>query len=184
MYNLDKVIANYKETVGNTKTENSRLKVWNNKLEGDRKQLDNKLKNFHMKKVAVSSQTSNTIDTPYTVTDDLPPIFGSKCCIISKRPFISNSLPNLSTVLMVNVSEDDMIRDAAEEALSLQYDREIEKFYDDARARASGLRQVFEENVIGLLFDPNGWMNPLPFYEEFIDKVEYTINLLEIYCTN
>ena len=80
-----------------------------------------------------ATQTSSTFDTPYAVSDSLPPIFGSKCCIISKRPFLSNSLPNLATVTMVDVSEDDKIRDAAEEAIAIQYDREIEKFFDDAR---------------------------------------------------
>ena len=100
-----------------------------------------------------SSQTISTIDTPYSVSDPLPPIFGAKVCKRTKLPFISKSLPDISTVTLVDLSEEELIRDAAEEALNLAYDREIANFYDEARGQAARIRQIYEDNAIGKLFD-------------------------------
>ena len=56
----------------------------------------------------------------------------------------------------MDITDDDVIRDAAEEALSLAYDREVAAFYDEAREKASRMRRLYDENAIGKLFDPDG----------------------------
>ena len=69
----------------------------------------------------VSCQTNHTLDIPYLVTDALPPIFGSKLCHKSKAiNFMSLSLPNLSTVSWVKLTEEDILEDAAEQAMNDQ----------------------------------------------------------------
>ena len=57
--------------------------------------------------------------------------------------------------IFVDISEEDLIQDEAEEALSIQYDREIAQFYEEARITAANIRKVYEENAIGLLFEPS-----------------------------
>ena len=106
---------------------------------------------------AVSCQTNQTPDTPYTVTDALPPIFGSKLCHNSKAiNLFSRSIPNLSTLTWVRVTEEDNILvEEAEQALNSQYDRQIDEFYIDAKKKAKAVREVFEENYIEKLFGDN-----------------------------
>ena len=92
--------------------------------------------------------------TPYLVTDALPPIFGSKLCHRSKTiNFISRSLPNLSTLTWVRVTEEDILVEEAEQALNNQYDRQVEEFYIDAKKKAEAVREVYEENYIEKLFE-------------------------------
>ena len=77
-----------------------------------------------------SSQTCHNDEIPYSVTTALPPIFGSQLCYATKHiHHLSSSLPNLSTMNWVTVTEEDVIRDQAEEALNEQYDRKIAEFY-------------------------------------------------------
>ena len=106
--------------------------------------------------MSVSTQTINCVDTPYSILEPLPPIFGSKLCIQTKAPFMSKSLMNLATLKMVHVTQDDLLLEAAEEALSLQYDRDIENYYEKAKDKARRLREVFEEPALPMLFEPNG----------------------------
>ena len=42
-----------------------------------------------------------------------------------------NSVPNLNTLILVEQSEEDMLRDADEDALSELYDLEISNFYKE-----------------------------------------------------
>ena len=90
------------------------------------------------------------------ITSPLPLIFSSQLCHHSKRiHFLSNSLPNLSTITWVRVTEEDAIRDEAEQALCDQYDTQVRDYYDDAREKAEAVRQVYDENLIGRLFKEN-----------------------------
>ena len=68
---------------------------------------------------------------------------------------MSKSLPNLATVTWVKYSEDDVIQEAAEEALSLQYDLEVESFYRRAREKAISYHDIFDGNTFPTLFEPN-----------------------------
>ena len=105
------------------------------------------------RKESTSCQTNATLDVPYSVSDPLPPIFGSQLCNISKQVgYISRSLPNMFTLDWIKISEDSLV-EAAEEALNEQYDRQVAEFYDKAREKAKGLRDVFEENCIAELFE-------------------------------
>ena len=45
----------------------------------------------------------------------------------------------------------------AEEALNEQYDRQIEDYYREAKLQAESVRQVYEENGIGKLFDEENY---------------------------
>ena len=103
----------------------------------------------------MSSQTPSSIDTPYLITEELPPIFGSPMCWKSKPVSMYNSLPNLTSLIWIDKTEDMLASEAAEEALNMQYDMEIEAFYDESRITAAALREVYEKNAIGRLFDPN-----------------------------
>ena len=68
------------------------------------------------------------------VSEPLPPIFGSQLCYESKRvQYISRSLPNLSTLVWIKVSEEETLLEAAEQALNAQYDRQVAEFYENAR---------------------------------------------------
>ena len=78
------------------------------------------------KKLSVASQTFSTVDTPYLITDQ-PPIF------------MTNSLPGLLIVVLIDVTEDEIIQEAAEEALNAHYDREISIFYEEAKKKLSDL---------------------------------------------
>ena len=103
-----------------------------------------------------SCQTEHSQDIPYRITAPLPPIFNSQLCYQSKQiPYLSRSLPNLSTVNWVMITEDDILQDEAEQALCDQYDRQILEYYDEAREKTRAVRQVFDENLIGKLFEEN-----------------------------
>ena len=54
---------------------------------------------------------------------------------------MTKSLPNLLDVLQVQITEEDVLREAAEEALNYLYDAEVEAFYVEAREKASSLRK-------------------------------------------
>ena len=92
--------------------------------------------------MSASSQTDACIDTPYAISAALPPLFGSKVCVQTKPIFMSKSVPNLLTLHWVDTSEEDIIQEAAEEALSSQYDFEVSNFYEDARRTAAASRNV------------------------------------------
>ena len=148
---------NIRLTVNDLKSE---LKSWKKSfgLERSRKiKVERKLAILENKlskpKHPVSCQTNHNLDIPYLVTDALPPIFGSKLCHKSKAiNFMSLSLPNLSTVSWVNLTEEDILEDAAEQAMNDQYDYQVEQFYIDAKKKAEDIAQVFEENYIEKLF--------------------------------
>ena len=107
------------------------------RLQSYKKDLENQ--------TTLSSQTSNNIDTQYSILEPLPPIFGSKVCTLTKCVFIAKSLPNVSAVVMVECTEDDLILEAAKEALSQQYEDEIKSFYQEARKRALELQQDYNQ---------------------------------------
>ena len=93
------------------------------------------------------------IDVPYSITEPLPPIFGSRLLQKTKIRHISRTLPNLSQYSWVKVTDDDLILEAAEEALNEQYDDKIEHFYEEAIARATAIREVYDGNYISTLFN-------------------------------
>ena len=142
------------------KIHKSEIKYWKKELgleKSQRIKAERKLaiieKELSKPQHAVSCQTNQTPDTPYTVTDALPPIFGSKLCHRSKAvKFFSRSLPNLSTISWVRVTEEDIQENEAEQALNNQYDRQVDEFYIDAKKKAEAVRQVYEENYIEKLF--------------------------------
>ena len=101
-----------------------------------------------------SCQTDPSEDIPYEITAPLPPIFNSQLCHLSKRiPYLSNSLPNLSTVNWVMITEEDIIEDKAQQALNDQYDLQILDYFEEARGKSRAVRQVYDENCIGKLFE-------------------------------
>ena len=101
-----------------------------------------------------SSQTNYHEDIPYKVTDPLPPIFSSQLCHFSKPiNFFSNSLPNLNTITWVKVSEEDELRDEAEQALCDLYDRDLELYYREAAERSRAVKEVYDERLIEKLFE-------------------------------
>ena len=103
-----------------------------------------------------SSQTEQNLDIPYDVTSPLPPIFSSQLCYNSKRiHFLAKSLPNLSTMNWVMVTDEDQVRDEAEEALCQQYDKNIKEYYRDKHASAKAVKEVFDENLIAKLYEEN-----------------------------
>ena len=118
------------------------LKARGLQLENSKRTLERKLSKLKSVKesTSVSSQTSSTIDTQYAVTESLPPIFGSKLCLKSKPIFMTKSVPNLFTMVQVEETEEDLLREAAEEALNYLYDTEVELFYEEARRKASRMR--------------------------------------------
>ena len=147
-----------------TKNFKSEIKTWKKDLGIERseklkteKKLDNLEKDFKQfydkRKVSNSCQTNDSPDVPYLITDPLPPIFGSQLLQKTKMQHISRSLPNLASIMWVKVSEEDLILETAEEALNEQFDREVEHFYEDAKAKATARRDVEEENCIWKLFD-------------------------------
>ena len=111
-------------------------------LEKDIRTLERKVTKLQSsnKKFSVSSQTHSTIDTPYQITDSLPPIFGSKLCWTSKSVFLSKSLPMLNQISWVTETEEDILRERADEALDYLYDMEIASFYEEAKKKAASLR--------------------------------------------
>ena len=150
-HNLETKLANCCDTI-------SQLKSCRTGLENEVKRLNKKLRKCQPKAnlVSVSSQTFSNIDTPYLVTEELPPIFGSHLCIQTKPVYISNSLPDLTIRIFIEETEEDFLLAAAEAALSDQYDREVACFYEEARSRAAALRAVYEEGAIGMLYEDSG----------------------------
>ena len=156
-HNLNKIITNQHDTVSKLKTEVSKLKIRESKLEKEKRKQEKELANLKIRKkqISVHSQTSSTDDTPYCIAEPLPPIFGSQLCTQSKPIFMTKSLPDVSKVVLVNVTEDDILQEAAEEALNAQYDREIATYYEEAKLKATRMRELYDENAIGELFAPN-----------------------------
>ena len=139
VYNYNSKVVNLQETIANLKAETSELRHSNLKLEKGAKIYEKKIKMLETKKVQhyASTQTSSVVDIPYRVTDPLPPIFGSKFCHQTKRIFLSKSLPDLNSVCWVSTTEDDMLRDKADEALDYLYDMEVVTFYEIAKREAA-----------------------------------------------
>ena len=103
---------------------------------------------------AKASQTQSHPDIPYNISAPLPPIFSSQLCYSSKRiQHISSSLPKLSTLGWVRVTEDDILRDKAEQALSDQYDRQIEDYYLEEKEKSKAIREIYEEDLIRKLYE-------------------------------
>ena len=101
----------------------------------------------------VTCQTNHTSDVPYLISEELPPIFGSQFCQKSRAVnFLSGSLPDLSIFSWVKITDEDILRDEAEQALNAQYDRKVEDFYEEAKRTASKLHEIYEEGVLAKLF--------------------------------
>ena len=151
IHNLDRNVSNLRETVAKQKLEITALKLQESKLVAEARKL--KKQNKQRSMMSVSTQTLHCIDTPYSILEPLPPIFGSKLCIQTKAPFMTKSLMNLASLRMVNVTEEELLLEAAEEALRLQYDREVENFYKKAKDKARRLRDVDDEPALAMLFE-------------------------------
>ena len=154
-YNLNSRLDNCQDTIHNLKSELASLKSSKSKVEKEVKRFEQQLKKLEVKKPLKStgSQTISTVDIPYAVTDPLPPIFGSKLCRRTNPIFLSKSLPDLSRVLWVAISEEDILLENAEEALSELYDREVAAFYSDAKSEAAAarcLKDQTERNFLDL----------------------------------
>ena len=153
------IIKNFKSEIKSWKKDLGKERSEKIKLERKIVTQDDLIRHYEskIKEAAVeqvSCQTNGSIDIPYLVTEPLPPIFGSQLCYRSKAiPYISKSLPNLSTLSWVCVTAEDLLVDAAEQALNELHDSLIDDFYKNAKAKAEGLRQVYEENCIGNLFE-------------------------------
>ena len=57
--------------------------------------------------------------------------------------------------MTVKVSEEEKLRDLAEKVSSEHYYKQIELFYIEARSKAKAVREIFEEDAIGQLFEEN-----------------------------
>ena len=88
----------------------------------------------------------STLDTPYEISEPLPPIFGSHLCRRTKPVFLSKSLPNLATISWVTVTEEDRLQEQADEALDYLYDLEITNFYHESKERAAARRGSEDNN--------------------------------------
>ena len=55
----------------------------------------------------------------------------------------------------VMVTDEDQVRDEAEEALCQQYDKNIKEYYRDKHASAKAVKEVFDENLIAKLYEEN-----------------------------
>ena len=53
----------------------------------------------------------------------------------------------------MRVTEDDLLKDAAEQALNDQYNRQVSAFYSDAHSKAAAVRKLYDENAIRELFE-------------------------------
>ena len=134
IYNLSTKFSNSQDTNANLKAEMSGLKKGKSKAEKEAKTFEQKvmkLESTKKKTQFVSTQTYPTIDVPYSVTDSLPPIFASKMCFKTKPVFLAKSLPDLSQVSWVSRTEENMLREKADEALDFLYDREISTYYKE-----------------------------------------------------
>ena len=146
--NLKSEIKSWKKSLGSEKSEKM-------KIERKLATVENQLKN-HTSKIrkSISCQTYNTPDIPYQVTAALPPIFGSQLCHRSKPiNHLSRSLPNLSNLSWVMVTEEDIIQDEAEQALNEQFDRQISDFYKESKSKTEAIQKLYKENAIGELFE-------------------------------
>ena len=97
----------------------------------------------------MSCQTNDHIDVPYQITSPLPPIFGSQLCY--RTPpinFLSRSLPSLDCICWVQNSEDEVLRDKAEEMLADQYDAEIKEFYMTEKERLLTMQLLNNNNTL------------------------------------
>ena len=76
----DKEIHNLTRNVDNERDTITYLKEKTRQFEANTKKLEKKVKQFESKRalLSVSSQTDQTVDTSYTVTDSLQPFFGSR----------------------------------------------------------------------------------------------------------
>ena len=68
---------------------------------------------------------------------------------------MTKSLPDVSKVVIVNITEDELLQETAVEALNAQYDREITAYYEEAKLKAIRMRELNDENAIGELVAPN-----------------------------
>ena len=138
IHNLKLKYSNSRDTVTNIKSELSCVKSSKQMLEGNIKKLELKTSKLQSRKVqhSMQVQTISTIDTPYSISEPLPPIFGSDLCYRSKSVFLSKSQPDLSQVLWVTRTKEDTLQEEAEQALDYLYDLEVATFYEDARRKA------------------------------------------------
>ena len=155
IHNLSKHLENSRDTVLNLKSEKSNLRCQQSKHENKIKRLEKQQKK-KQDTASVFTQTIACVDTPYLITEALPPIFGSKLCVQTKPGFFTKSLPNLSSIVMVADTEDELALEAAENALSLQYEREVAQYYLRAKDTAQRLRQVYEDLELEKLFESKG----------------------------
>ena len=110
IHNLSRDLDNARDTIHSLKAGATELKNSEAQLKSEVKRLDKRVKSLEYRRnhqITVSSQTSSSRDIPYSVTDELPPIFGSKICTISKDIFLSKSLPN---VVVANDEVDVIMR--------------------------------------------------------------------------
>ena len=119
-------------------------------MECNIRNLEGQVKRLQTRKTqcSISTQTLSTIDTPYTVSEQLPPIFGSQLCRLSKSVFLSKSVPDLATITWVTQTEEDKQQEEAEDALNYMYNLEIAKFYSEAKEKAAARRRL-EDNDSG-----------------------------------
>ena len=133
----------------NSSTESKSLDTFSN-TSSVSCQTDHPEISYHAK----ASQTQSHPDIPYNISAPLPPIFSSQLCYSSKQiKHISSSLLNLSTLGWVRVTEQDILSDKAEQALSDQYDRQIEDYYPEEREKSKAIQEIYEENLIGKLYE-------------------------------
>ena len=112
-----------KETKNIVKNFRSEIKAWKKDLGRERAEkikierklatLDDLVKKSKSKE-SVTCQTPGCTDVPYLVTEPLPPIFGSQLCYRSKSISLAKSMPNLSVLSWVKVTEDNLVVYAAE----------------------------------------------------------------------
>ena len=142
IHDLNTKLVNMTDTNANLKTELSNVKSSKLKLEKDVRRLGQKLRKSEEKKPqhSVSMQTLSTIDIPYRLEDPLPPIFGSNLCYVTKPVNLSCSMPDLTKVLWVSKTKDDVWQECAENALIDLYDKEVDLFYEKAKQLASNAR--------------------------------------------
>ena len=117
--NLDLKFSNSRDTTTALKSELSSIKSSKSMLESKVKKLELKVCKLQERKVqkSVLIQTSTTVDTPYTIAEPLPPIFGSDLCYQTKPGFFTKSLPDLSKASWFSRTEEYILLDQADEAL-------------------------------------------------------------------
>jgi hypothetical protein len=137
-----------KETNALIKDFKIQIKSWKEDLGEKKREKLAVEKQRSVSKKSNNSQTESNYDIPYSVKMLLPPIFNSNLChLTSKINFLSNSLPNLDTILWVE--PDTTHQDEAEEALNNQYDRQIDDFYRTEQERIKAQREVMtNQNLV------------------------------------